>query len=114
MGYVLAGSVRKTGDKIRINAQLVDATIGTRIWIQRFDRDLTDVFAVQDEVTAIIVNALLRISSRDSRIIESTTEAVPSMWRSYTPTAREPLISENDRQYVVSHGGAPMAGSAAA
>lgn len=113
VGYVLEGSVRKTSDKIRINTQLVDATTGTRIWAQRFDRDLADVFAMQDEVTGIIVNALLPISSRHSRIIQSMNEAVPRMWRLYTSTARQPVISENDRRFRVSHGGAPTAGSSA-
>jgi adenylate cyclase len=56
--YVLEGSVRKSGSRVRITAQLTDATTGGHLWAERFDRDLTDIFAVQDDVTAKIVSAL--------------------------------------------------------
>lgn len=56
--YVLEGSVRKAGDRVRINAQLVDTGNGTHLWAKKFDRKLTDVFAVQDEITQQIVTAL--------------------------------------------------------
>jgi TolB-like protein/Tfp pilus assembly protein PilF len=53
--YVLEGSVRRGGTRIRIAAQLVDAESGSHIWAERYDRELTEIFAVQDEVTAAIV-----------------------------------------------------------
>lgn len=56
--YVLEGSVRKGGNKVRITAQLIDATRGDHVWAARFDRDLTDVFALQDEITSNVVAAL--------------------------------------------------------
>jgi len=56
--YVLEGSVRRVEDKVRINAQLIDATTGGHIWAERYDRDLKDIFALQDEVTRKIVAAL--------------------------------------------------------
>jgi adenylate cyclase len=56
--YVLEGSVRKSGNRVRITAQLIDATSGGHLWAERFDRDLTDIFAVQDDVTQQIVGAL--------------------------------------------------------
>jgi adenylate cyclase len=56
--YVLEGSVRKSGNKVRITSQLIDATTGGHLWAERFDRDLTDIFAVQDDVTSQIVAAL--------------------------------------------------------
>jgi adenylate cyclase len=56
--YVLEGSVRKSGARVRITAQLIDATTGGHLWAERFDRDLTDIFAVQDDVTGKIVAAL--------------------------------------------------------
>jgi adenylate cyclase len=56
--YVLEGSVRKVADRVRINAQLVDARTGGHLWAKRYDRDLKDIFAVQDEVTKNIVSAL--------------------------------------------------------
>ncbi|MCP4559732.1 MAG: adenylate cyclase [Bosea sp.] len=57
--YLLEGSVRHAGERVRINAQLVDTLTGDHLWAERFDRDLDDIFAVQDEVTARIVEALL-------------------------------------------------------
>ncbi|NNG73109.1 adenylate cyclase, partial [Rhizobium laguerreae] len=57
--YLLQGSARRVEARVRINAQLVDAASGDHLWAERFDRSLDDVFAVQDEVTAKIVEALL-------------------------------------------------------
>ncbi len=56
--YVLEGSVRKANDRVRITAQLVDANTGGQLWAERYDRDLKDIFALQDEVTQKIVAAL--------------------------------------------------------
>ncbi|MDX1374291.1 MAG: adenylate/guanylate cyclase domain-containing protein, partial [Burkholderiales bacterium] len=56
--HVLEGSVRKAGMKVRINVQLIDAATGGHVWAERFDRDLEDIFALQDEVTQKIVEAL--------------------------------------------------------
>jgi adenylate cyclase len=68
--YVLEGSVRKSGGRVRITAQLIDATTGGHLWAERFDRDLTDIFAVQDDVTTQIVSALaLNLSAADRQSI---------------------------------------------
>jgi adenylate cyclase len=56
--YILEGSVRKAGRKIRVNAQLVEATTAIRVWGDHFDRELTDLFVVQDDITSGIVGAL--------------------------------------------------------
>ena len=56
--YVLEGSVRRVGDQVRINAQLIDATTGGHVWAERYDGSLADVFALQDRVTANIIDAL--------------------------------------------------------
>jgi adenylate cyclase len=56
--YVLEGSVRKASGKVRITGQLIDAVTGAHIWGDRFERDLTDVFALQDEVTVAVVSAI--------------------------------------------------------
>src|SRR6516162_4704634 len=58
VGHVLEGSVRRSGARVRITAQLIDAATGGHVWAERFDRELTDIFAVQDDVTAKIVSAL--------------------------------------------------------
>jgi serine/threonine-protein kinase len=55
---VLEGSVRKSGDRVRITAQLVDVSDGTHIWSQTYDRTMTDIFAVQDDVAAAVIDAL--------------------------------------------------------
>ncbi len=57
--YLLEGNARRAGGRVRINAQLVDALSGEHLWAERFDRGLEDIFAVQDEVTGRIVEALL-------------------------------------------------------
>jgi adenylate cyclase len=56
--FVLEGSVRKAGNRVRITAQLIDAVNGGHLWAERFDRDLTDIFSTQDEVVEKIVRAL--------------------------------------------------------
>jgi adenylate cyclase len=56
--YVLEGSVRKAAGKVRITGQLIDAVSGEHIWADRFERDLTDVFALQDDVTVAVVSAI--------------------------------------------------------
>ncbi len=56
--YVLEGSVQRSADRIRINAQLIDALTGRHIWAERYDRDLKDLFALQDEITLKILNAI--------------------------------------------------------
>jgi TolB-like protein/cytochrome c-type biogenesis protein CcmH/NrfG len=66
--YVLEGGVRKSANRIRITALLIDATTGAHIWAERYDRDLTDIFAVQDEITECVAGAiepeLLKIEGR--------------------------------------------------
>ncbi|UVC10204.1 tetratricopeptide repeat protein [Rhizobium sp. TH2] len=56
--YVLEGSVRKAGNRVRVTAQLIDSIGGGHVWANRFDRDLSDIFAIQDELTREIVEAL--------------------------------------------------------
>ena len=56
--YVLEGSVRRSGNQIRVNAQLIDAETDAHLWAERFDRDTDDLFAVQDEITSRIAIAL--------------------------------------------------------
>src|SRR5450631_1852072 len=56
--YVLEGGVRKAGNRVRITAQLIDAATGNHLWADRYDRDLTDIFALQDEITRNVVAAI--------------------------------------------------------
>ncbi len=56
--YVVEGSVRKAGNRVRITAQLIDAASGNHLWADRFDRDITDIFELQDEITETVVGAV--------------------------------------------------------
>ena len=56
--YVLEGGVRRGGQRVRVTAQLIDVETGNHVWAERYDRDLTDVFAVQDEITTAVIRAI--------------------------------------------------------
>jgi adenylate cyclase len=75
---VLEGSIRRAGNRVRIAAQLIDATSGAHLWADRYDRDLTDIFAVQDDVTHRIVEALkvTLTPAENARLTESGTSNV--------------------------------------
>jgi adenylate cyclase len=71
VSHVLEGSVRKAGGRVRITAQLIDGRTGDHVWAERFDRDLTDIFAIQDEISKAIVAALkLKLLPEEKRAIE--------------------------------------------
>ena len=72
--YVLEGSVRRAGDKVRINAQLVDATTGGHDWAERYDGDVSDVFALQDKVTGQVIAALAVVLSPEEQAGRSVSE----------------------------------------
>ena len=68
--FLLEGSVRKAGERVRVNAQLIDGPTGGHVWAERYDRDLTDIFAIQDEITKAIVDQLkLRLVPREKQAI---------------------------------------------
>ena len=72
VSHVLEGSVRKAGDRVRITAQLIDAGTGGHVWADRYDRDLTDIFAIQDEISKAIVAALrVKLLPDEKRAIET-------------------------------------------
>jgi adenylate cyclase len=79
--YVLEGSVRRSGNRVRITAQLVDATTGAHRWADRYDRELVDVFAVQDEVARAIVAILAAHVKRAE--IERVLLKPPAAWEAY-------------------------------
>ena len=58
VAYVLEGSVRKSGDRVRITAQLIDASTNSHLWSRTFDRSIDDLFAVQDEIAVAVATAL--------------------------------------------------------
>jgi adenylate cyclase len=72
VSHVLEGSVRKAGSRVRINAQLIDGATGKHLWADRFDRDLDDIFAIQDEISKAIVEALkVKLLPTEKKAIES-------------------------------------------
>ena len=78
VSHVLEGSVRKAGDRVRITAQLIDGASGDHLWAERYDRDLTDIFAIQDEISKAIVDALkVKLLPGEKKAIEhrGTTSA---------------------------------------
>jgi adenylate cyclase len=79
--YVLEGSIRRVGDRIRINAKLIDAASRAHLWAERYDREVSDVFAVQDEVTRAIVTVLagyLSMAEAERALLKP-----PAAWEAY-------------------------------
>ena len=76
--YVLEGSVRKDMERVRITAQLIDAVKGIHLWAERYDRDLKDIFAIQDDITKQIITALhVKLTiGEDARIIAGNTNSL--------------------------------------
>jgi adenylate cyclase len=82
--YVLEGSVRRAGNRVRVTAQLIDATTGSHVWASRYDRDLADIFAVQDEITAAIAAAIAPaiIDAEQQRALHKSAERLDA-WEAY-------------------------------
>jgi adenylate cyclase len=93
--HVLEGSVRKSGGRVRITAQLIDGAAGDHVWAERYDRDLTDIFAIQDEISAAIVGALkLKLLPQEKKAIEQRGTTSPEAYDLYL-MAREYWVSGN-------------------
>lgn len=97
--YVLEGSVRKAGERIRITAQLIDASTGVHIWAERFDRSVDDIFAVQDEITLRLATEMqVRFTEGEqARLRYTTTSNVEawSIWIQGLRHVRGPVTAEN-------------------
>ena len=94
--HVLEGSVRKSGSRVRINAQLIDGVAGDHVWADRYDRDLTDIFAIQDEISKAIVGALqLKLLPKEKKAIEHRGTSSVEAYNLYL-MARQHWISGND------------------
>jgi adenylate cyclase len=93
--YVLEGSVRKGGERIRITAQLIDAATGNHVWAERFDRDPSNIFALQDEITETLIAAIEPelAKAEQQRAIEKSPENLDAwswfqrgLWHHYKGT----------------------------
>jgi len=94
--HVLEGSVRKAGTRVRITAQLIDGTAGDHVWAERYDRDLTDIFAIQDEISKAIASALqLKLLPKEKKAIEHRGTDSAEAYNLYL-MARQQWISGND------------------
>jgi len=79
--YVLEGSVRKAGNRIRVTAQLVDAVTGYHLWSERYDRELSDIFALQDEITMKILTALqVELTDGEQALLSHETTSSLEAW----------------------------------
>jgi serine/threonine protein kinase/Flp pilus assembly protein TadD len=76
VAHILEGSVRKSGNRIRVTAQLVSAADGYHLWSERYDRDMTDIFAIQDEISQAIAEKLRVRLSKDRPLVKRYTENV--------------------------------------
>jgi adenylate cyclase len=93
--HVLEGSVRKAGNRVRITAQLIDGAKGDHVWAARFDRDLTDIFEIQDEISKAIVDALkVKLLPAEKKKIESRGTSNVEAYDLYL-MARQQWISGN-------------------
>jgi adenylate cyclase len=93
--HVLEGSVRKAGDRVRINAQLIDGRSGGHVWADRYDRDLTDIFTIQDEISKAIVRALkLKLLPEEKKAIEQRGTQSPDAYNLYL-LARQYWVTGN-------------------
>ena len=96
VSHVLEGSVRKASGRVRITAQLIDGATGDHLWAERFDRELTDIFAIQDEISRSIVDALkLRLLPGEKEAIETRGTSSPEAYDLYL-MARQYWASGND------------------
>lgn len=93
VSHVLEGSVRKAGNRVRITAQLIDGGKGDHVWAKRYDRDLTDIFAIQDEISKSIVDALkVTLLPAEKKAIEARTTSDVEAYNQYL-MARQQWIS---------------------
>ena len=97
VSHVLEGSVRKSGNRVRINAQLIDAANDDHIWAERYDRDLDDIFALQDEISEAIVKALkLTLLPEEKKALEKRSTSNPEAYKLYL-MARQFSVLGNER-----------------
>ena len=95
--HVLEGSVRKAGNRVRITAQLIEAATDSHLWAERYDRDLNDIFALQDEISEAIVGALkLRLLPAEKKAIEQRSTTNPEAYKLYL-MARQYNATGNSR-----------------
>ena len=116
--YVIEGSVQKSGNRVRISAQLVEAESGSQLWAERFDRDLEDIFAVQDEVVssiAMMVSGRVEVADRTKSVRKPTNSigaydlVLRAEWLAFNYVNQQEAIRclekavEIDPEYAIAH-----------
>ncbi len=97
VSHVLEGSVRKSGNRVRITAQLIDGASDEHVWAERYDRDLNDIFALQDEISEAIVRVLkLKLLPEEKQAIEQRATTNPDAYK-YFLMARQYAVTGNAR-----------------
>jgi adenylate cyclase len=98
--YILEGSSRRSGERVRVTAQLVDAETGRHLWAERYDREIADLFAVQDEIVGRVVGAIepemlrtetLRARQKSPQELSAWDQIFRGMWHFYQVTERDHL-----------------------
>jgi TolB-like protein/tetratricopeptide (TPR) repeat protein len=113
---VLEGSVRKSGNRVRITAQLINAVDGYHIWSENYDRDLTDVFEVQDEISGIIANRLrenLTVAQKTTQLVQAPVKNITAYthylkglhyWNKLTPADCRKAIEQFEQAIAIEPG----------
>jgi len=98
--YVLEGSIRRGGDRLRITAQLIDANTGSHLWAERYDRKVADLFDIQDEITKEIVTALrVKLTDGEEAFVLARGTNNIEAWQ-YCTRARELFMRFNSHDYL--------------
>jgi adenylate cyclase len=110
VNYVLEGSLQRSGDTARITAQLIDATTGSHVWAERYDRELKDIFALQDEITMKIIKSLqvkltegsiARVIAKGTTNIEAYLKLLQARRHWYRLTKEDNLLSRQMAKEVI-------------
>src|SRR5688572_15027489 len=97
VSHVLDGSVRKAGQRVRITAQLIDGKTGNHLWAERYDRDLNDIFALQDEISQAIVAAMkLKLLPQEKKAIEQRGTSNAEAYKFFLMARQQYLGGIND------------------
>ena len=101
VGYVLEGSVRKAGNRIRITAQLADGATGGHLWAERFDRDFADIFALQDDISKNVVAALrLKLLPEELKAITTRSTSNAQAYNIYLQAKAKLSVSWSTTEYL--------------
>ena len=102
VNHILEGSVRKSGDRVRITAQLIDGASDSHLWAERFDRDLKDIFAVQEEIAEAIVAALkLKLLPSEKKALETRSTTNPEAYKLYLMARQYSLMANSRHREII-------------